>query len=147
MGCVIVFATVLAGCPAPSDPAQDVSDTSVTQTNGDSGSSTTTGTTSETSSGSTSSSSITSTTSGTDTADASETDEEVIPAPPAPDPTAIPGVRFVGRIDGTDPAGYRFAWSGSGFLAAFNGTSASVELSDSGQNQFTVLVDGVLQPT
>jgi len=62
------------------------------------------------------------------------------------DPRAIPGVRFVGRIDDTDPAGYRFAWSGSGFVARFEGTRASVELSDSDESQFTVVVDGVVQP-
>lgn len=45
-----------------------------------------------------------------------------------------------------DPAGPRFAWSGSGVVAAFRGTSVTLTLSDGGTNQFTVLIDGALQP-
>lgn len=55
------------------------------------------------------------------------------------------GVRFVGRYDGCVANAVRFAWSGSGFVARFSGTGLSVQLR--GQtNQFTVIVDGVLQP-
>ena len=55
------------------------------------------------------------------------------------------GVRFVGRYDGCVPTMVRFAWSGSGFVARFNGTGLGAALR--GQtNQFTVIVDGVLQP-
>jgi hypothetical protein len=55
-----------------------------------------------------------------------------------------PGVRFVGRFDGSDPAGPRFAWSGSGILARFSGTAVGVRLA--GGQQYTVLIDGVEQP-
>jgi lysophospholipase L1-like esterase len=37
-------------------------------------------------------------------------------------------------------------WSGSGVVAAFEGDSVSVSLNDGGSNQFTVVVDGELQP-
>src|SRR5687768_16197828 len=44
----------------------------------------------------------------------------------------------------TDASNVRFAWSGSGVVARFSGTSLSVRL-DGGQ-QYTVLIDGQLQP-
>ncbi|MGC4095286.1 MAG: SGNH/GDSL hydrolase family protein [Polyangiaceae bacterium] len=56
------------------------------------------------------------------------------------------GVRFVGRVDGCDPRGARYYWSGSGFVGRFNGTGVSVKLGDT-SNQHTVLIDGELQPT
>jgi hypothetical protein len=63
----------------------------------------------------------------------------------APDvPAAPPAVRFVGRIDRGDPKGERFAWSGSGIVAAFTGTSVGIKLG--GGQQYTVLLDGVLRP-
>jgi lysophospholipase L1-like esterase len=73
-------------------------------------------------------------------------------APPGtslPPPDPLPGVRFVGRVDttssaGFDGAGARFAWSGSGVVARFSGSQIAVRLA--GGQQFTVLVDGVLQP-
>jgi lysophospholipase L1-like esterase len=40
--------------------------------------------------------------------------------------------------------GPRFAWSGSGMLARFSGTSVGVRLT--GAQQYTVLIDGALQP-
>jgi lysophospholipase L1-like esterase len=55
-----------------------------------------------------------------------------------------PALRFVGRFDTSDPAGPRFAWSGSGILARFSGTSVGVRLA--GAQQYTVLIDGALQP-
>jgi hypothetical protein len=55
-----------------------------------------------------------------------------------------PAVRFVGRIDRTDPKGPRFAWSGSGLVAAFDGTSIGVKLG--GGQQYTVVLDGVVRP-
>lgn len=51
-----------------------------------------------------------------------------------------PGVRFVGRVDRSDPAKPRFAWSGTGVVARFEGTSVSVHLS--GSQYYTVLIDG-----
>jgi lysophospholipase L1-like esterase len=56
------------------------------------------------------------------------------------------GVRFVGRVDGCETDAVRFAWSGTGFVAGFNGTGLSVRLRGK-PNQFTLLVDGVLSPT
>jgi hypothetical protein len=63
----------------------------------------------------------------------------------APADTAVaPAVRFVGRIDRGDAKGPRFAWSGSGIVAAFTGTSVGIKLG--GGQQYTVLLDGVLKP-
>lgn len=64
--------------------------------------------------------------------------------PPAAVPVAAPALRFIGRVDTSDAAGARFAWSGTGVVANFSGSSVSVRLN--GGQQYTVLVDGVLQP-
>src|SRR5690606_18809178 len=58
--------------------------------------------------------------------------------------TTSAGVRFVGRVDTSHAEGARFAWSGSGFLARFSGSSLAVRLG--GGQQYTVLVDGKLMP-
>ena len=55
------------------------------------------------------------------------------------------GVRFVGRIDRSNPAGPRFAWSGTTILARFTGASVGVRLGG-GTNYFDVRIDGMLQP-
>ncbi len=55
-----------------------------------------------------------------------------------------PGVRFVGRVDETDAPNVRFAWSGTGVVVRFRGTSLSARLS--GGQQYAVLVDGELRP-
>ncbi|HWO12471.1 MAG TPA: SGNH/GDSL hydrolase family protein, partial [Polyangiaceae bacterium] len=57
-----------------------------------------------------------------------------------------PGLRFVGRVDRSDAGGERFAWSGSGLVAAFEGTQVSVSLNDASENQFTVVLDGEVLP-
>jgi lysophospholipase L1-like esterase len=57
----------------------------------------------------------------------------------------VAGPRFVGRVDASDPAAVRFAWSGTGIVARFSGTSIAVQLG--GGQAYSVLVDGVLQPT
>lgn len=54
-------------------------------------------------------------------------------------------MRFIGRVARNGESA-TFAWSGTGIVAAFNGTSVSVQLRDSGTNQFTVLIDDVIQP-
>jgi hypothetical protein len=54
-----------------------------------------------------------------------------------------PAVRFVGRMDTTDAAGPRFAWSGSGMIARFSGTTVGVKLG--GGQEYTVLIDGELE--
>lgn len=55
-----------------------------------------------------------------------------------------PGLKFAGRVEiaGADDAS--FAWSGSGVIANFSGTSVAVRLG--GGQQYTVLIDGTLQP-
>jgi lysophospholipase L1-like esterase len=55
-------------------------------------------------------------------------------------------VHFVGRVARSGDQA-TFAWSGTGVVAAFEGTEVSVQLKDSGTNQFTVLVDGEVKPT
>ncbi|HLV67799.1 MAG TPA: SGNH/GDSL hydrolase family protein [Polyangiaceae bacterium] len=55
-----------------------------------------------------------------------------------------PGVRFVGRVDTTDAAGPRFAWSGTGIVARFSGTSVGVRLE--GGQQYSVVIDGMVRP-
>src|SRR5688500_11954380 len=53
-------------------------------------------------------------------------------------------VRFVGRVDTSDPNSPRFAWSGSGLVARFDGTFLAVRLG--GGQEYTVVVDGVVGP-
>ncbi len=61
-------------------------------------------------------------------------------------PPAEPEVHWVGRYDETDPAAVRMGWSGVGLVVRFAGTGASVRMDDAGR-YFTVVVDGVVQPT
>jgi lysophospholipase L1-like esterase len=71
----------------------------------------------------------------------SATRDAAVPAPDAaPEPAAE--IHFEGRF--TDD--HRFAWSGSTIRARFRGTTISVTLEDSGDNQFDVLIDGAAQP-
>jgi lysophospholipase L1-like esterase len=65
-----------------------------------------------------------------------------LPCTIAPDAS----VHWVGRVDGCDERGARFAWSGSGFVGRFSGTGVSVRLIDS-PNQYTVLIDAQLLDT
>ena len=58
--------------------------------------------------------------------------------------STTPAVRFVGRFDTRDAAGPRFAWSGSGIIARFRGTSVGVRLT--GDQQYSVVLDGTLRP-
>ncbi len=62
------------------------------------------------------------------------------------EPQGEPAVHYVGRHDASDPGHVRMGWSGVGALLRFTGTGASVRLDDQSR-YFTVLVDGVLQPT
>jgi lysophospholipase L1-like esterase len=56
------------------------------------------------------------------------------------------GVRWFGRVDVTNIAQPRFAWSGTGFAARFSGTSLAADLSVSGAAQiFKAVVDGTPQ--
>ncbi len=55
-----------------------------------------------------------------------------------------PAVRFIGRMDHSDAAGPKFAWSGSGIVARFEGQQVSAKLA--GGQQYTVVLDGTLKP-
>jgi lysophospholipase L1-like esterase len=55
-----------------------------------------------------------------------------------------PAVRFVGRMDHSDAAGPKFAWSGCGMIARFKGTSVGVKLN--GGQEYAVVVDGAARP-
>lgn len=57
--------------------------------------------------------------------------------------STAPAVHFVGRVDDSDPANARFAWSGTGVVARFQGTEVSALLG--GAQQFTVVVDGAVR--
>lgn len=54
-------------------------------------------------------------------------------------PTAT--IHFLGRFDTRDPAGPRFAWSGSAIAATFRGTGIQATLTDTGTNYFAVVID------
>lgn len=58
--------------------------------------------------------------------------------------TVAAGVRWIGRVDLTDPQKPRFSWSGTGFVARFSGTSLSAQLNDTGAASFIfkAVVDG-----
>jgi lysophospholipase L1-like esterase len=61
-----------------------------------------------------------------------------------------PAVQLIGRFDTSDPAGPRFAWPGTRIIANFDGTGASVKLTQTPgfeaafPTYFDVVVDGVL---
>jgi lysophospholipase L1-like esterase len=55
------------------------------------------------------------------------------------------GVRWIGRVDLGEPQRPRFAWSGSGFVARFTGTSLAARLGG-GALLFKAIVDGTPQP-
>jgi lysophospholipase L1-like esterase len=74
---------------------------------------------------------------------ATASEPEPTSAKPAPADAKF-GVRFVGRVDASDPAGARFAWSGTGLVARFSGTSIAAKFS-AGQ-QYTVVIDGEVTP-
>lgn len=59
--------------------------------------------------------------------------------PSAASPRAV---KLVGRFDTSDPAGVRFAWSGSMIAGRFKGTGISARIKDEGKNHFQVIVDG-----
>ena len=58
-------------------------------------------------------------------------------------PVVAGGVRWLGRVDATDIAGTRFAWSGSGFVARVSGGSPRVHLYDDASFLYRPIVDGV----
>jgi hypothetical protein len=52
-----------------------------------------------------------------------------------------PSIQYVGRFDRTDPKAPAFDWPGVTIAAAFEGTSCSLRLRDSG-NFYSVSIDG-----
>lgn len=61
-------------------------------------------------------------------------------------PVISAGVRWVGRVDTSNPAGPRFAWSGTGFIATVEGDTISVKMrSDGGSDPvyFQPVIDGM----
>jgi hypothetical protein len=57
------------------------------------------------------------------------------------------GVRWVGRVDTSNPAAVKFAWSGTGFVAVVSGTKISVALQTEGSTStafFQPVIDGVV---
>ena len=54
------------------------------------------------------------------------------------------GARWIGRVDASNPANVKFAWSGSGFVANVTGTKVSVSLRTEGSAAFfQPVIDGV----
>ena len=74
-------------------------------------------------------------------------DTGVDTGPPPPVDVVAAGVRWVGRVDvTTDAAHPRFAWSGTGFVAKFMGTSLTAQLAIRGSPQiFKAVIDGTPQ--
>ncbi|HWA73071.1 MAG TPA: SGNH/GDSL hydrolase family protein [Polyangiaceae bacterium] len=63
--------------------------------------------------------------------------------------TGQPGVRWLGRVDASNPAAVKFSWSGTGFLAKVSGTKVSVRLQTEGATSaafFQPVVDGTTRP-
>lgn len=54
------------------------------------------------------------------------------------------GVRWFGRVDVGDPNGVKFAWSGTGFIGTFTGTTVSAKLQTDGSGDiyFQPVIDG-----
>ncbi len=63
-------------------------------------------------------------------------------AAPASSAAPAPTVRYVGRVDASDPNAVRFAWPGSSVVARFKGTAISARMKDEGKDVFQVIVDG-----
>lgn len=89
--------------------------------------------------------------------DVSDVSKDVAQPPPAPPdagseggsdsateagPAAPSTIHYIGRFDTRDAAGPRFAWPGTGIVAAFQGTGIQVTLSDTGTNYLVVTIDG-----
>ncbi len=58
------------------------------------------------------------------------------------EPIDLAPYRIVGRFDARSAAGPRFGWPGTQVRARFSGTAISVELADTGKDQYDVAIDG-----
>jgi lysophospholipase L1-like esterase len=70
------------------------------------------------------------------------------PNNPVPPPAGVvaAGVRWVGRVDVSTADQPRFSWSGTGFVARFNGTSLTAQMNISGASTiFKTVIDGAPQ--
>jgi lysophospholipase L1-like esterase len=76
----------------------------------------------------------------TDSASGSPPTDATSGTPPSP------ALRYVGRIELSDPAGPQFEWPGTEVIARFDGTGITLNMTDYG-NYFDVIVDGTVQPT
>jgi lysophospholipase L1-like esterase len=58
------------------------------------------------------------------------------------------GVRWLGRVDASNPNAVKFAWSGTGLVATVSGTKISVQLQTEGTSSafFQPVVDGMVAP-
>jgi lysophospholipase L1-like esterase len=66
---------------------------------------------------------------------------------PPPAGVVAAGVRWFGRVDITSDAAHpRFSWSGTGFVARFQGTSLTAQLNNGGAFIFKAVIDGAPQP-
>jgi lysophospholipase L1-like esterase len=60
-----------------------------------------------------------------------------------------PGIRWVGRVDASNPSAIRFAWSGTGLVATVSGSKISVRLQTEGPTEsvfFQPVIDGTAGP-
>lgn len=64
------------------------------------------------------------------------------------EPALAAGVRWVGRVDLSDPSAIKLAWSGTGFVGSFSGPTVSAKLKTVGYGDiyFQPVVDGVPGP-
>jgi hypothetical protein len=63
--------------------------------------------------------------------------------------TGQPGVRWVGRVDASNAAAVKFAWSGTGLVARVQGTKVSVRLQTEGATSsafYQPVIDGAVKP-
>jgi lysophospholipase L1-like esterase len=83
---------------------------------------------------------------GPDTGSTADTGTPNNPVPP-PAGVMAAGVRWIGRVDTTtNPDQPRFSWSGTGFVARFDGTSLTAQLNVTGASAiFKTVVDGAPQ--
>ncbi len=79
------------------------------------------------------------------TADAGDgqTGDALGPSSPPEGGVIAGGVRWIGRVDASNPSAVKFAWSGTGFVATVTGTTISVMLqSESSAAFFQPVIDG-----
>ena len=54
------------------------------------------------------------------------------------------GIRWLGRVDASNPAAVKFAWSGTGFVASVSGSKISVKLQAPSAAFFQPVIDGTV---